>query len=597
MTFFNLQAPMVAIPKRKPGFLDGLVSGYQNGRENEEFVEAITPTVDRLTGGQNMPPRNAAGALPAKSTAGGITGWLQNLGNTVGANPRQPTPDQMPSDPNSPPPVAGSPNARAVGAFGQIPSNYFGSTRQAESGGSLTAKNPRSSALGPYQFTEGTWGDVSQRYPELGLTPDGRTDADQNERAMQAFTSDNAAVLQRNGLEATGGNLYATHFLGAGAAPKVLSAPDSDPVSAHVSPDVIEANPFLARMNVGLFKRFANAKGGGGAAPAGDPNTAMAFAGGGAPGAAMTAQAEPAAAAGTLMGFDRNQIIALARSPQTRNIAVALLTKQAAPEEFGFTMGPDGTLVRTSKTRGTAEPVGNYGRPEKPPEAPTDVREYEYARAQGFPGSFVDFQLAQRKAGAPSTTVNTGEGNKFYETLDTANAKMFSDLQVAGVEAGASEPNLGRLESLLAAAPQGATGALKARVGEWGINTEGLDDLQAATALINKMIPAQRPAGSGPMSDRDVEMFKQSLPRIINQPGGNAKIMQSLRAMNEYTRKQGQVASAVANRAITPEQGRSELMKLENPLAGFEMPTAPAVGGHDGWTVMPGGVRIREKGQ
>lgn len=37
---------------------------------------------------------------------------------------------------------------------------------------------------------------------------------------------------------------------------------------------------------------------------------------------------------------------------------------------------------------------------------PSGVQEYEYAKAQGFPGSFLDFQLAQKKAGASSTTIN-----------------------------------------------------------------------------------------------------------------------------------------------------------------------------------------------
>jgi hypothetical protein len=37
---------------------------------------------------------------------------------------------------------------------------------------------------------------------------------------------------------------------------------------------------------------------------------------------------------------------------------------------------------------------------------PSGVQEYEYAKAQGFPGSFLDFQLAQKKAGASNTVIN-----------------------------------------------------------------------------------------------------------------------------------------------------------------------------------------------
>jgi hypothetical protein len=45
------------------------------------------------------------------------------------------------------------------------------------------------------------------------------------------------------------------------------------------------------------------------------------------------------------------------------------------------------------------------------PDLPSAVREYEYARGQGYRGTFQDFQLQQKKAGASvsNLTVNTGQ--------------------------------------------------------------------------------------------------------------------------------------------------------------------------------------------
>lgn len=40
---------------------------------------------------------------------------------------------------------------------------------------------------------------------------------------------------------------------------------------------------------------------------------------------------------------------------------------------------------------------------------PAAVQEYQFAKDQGYPGSFVDFQLAQKRAGASSVSVNTGQ--------------------------------------------------------------------------------------------------------------------------------------------------------------------------------------------
>lgn len=145
----------------------------------------------------------------------------------------------------------------------QTGGDYYASIRQAESGGNDNAKNPKSSALGRYQFTSGTWEGVRRNHPELGLTADGRTDPEQQEKAIRAFTEDNRQILASNGIEGTNGNLYAAHFLGAGGAVQVLSHGDDEKVADIVSPGVIKANPFLRSMSVGDFKAWTAKKAGG----------------------------------------------------------------------------------------------------------------------------------------------------------------------------------------------------------------------------------------------------------------------------------------------------------------------------------------------
>jgi len=46
---------------------------------------------------------------------------------------------------------------------------------------------------------------------------------------------------------------------------------------------------------------------------------------------------------------------------------------------------------------------------QRPAAPPAAIQQYEYARANGFDGSFVDFQLALKKAGASNVSVNTGD--------------------------------------------------------------------------------------------------------------------------------------------------------------------------------------------
>lgn len=222
----------------------------------------------------------------------------------------------------------------------------------------------------------------------------------------------------------------------------------------------------------------------------------------------------------------------------------------------------NGRLVDTQN----GQQIAQFDDPVKPT---GDMQEYNFAKEQGFTGSFVDFQLAQKKAGASSTNVNVGAGDKFYEELDKKNAATFSSLSEGGMQARGKLAQIDRLEGLMAGAQAGGFARLKQAAGEYGINTEGLDDIQAAQALINKMVPEQRPAGSGPMSDRDIELFRASLPRVINQPGGNKMITDTLRGVAQYEMQMGEIADQVADRTMTPVEARKAMRELKNPLADF----------------------------
>jgi len=123
--------------------------------------------------------------------------------------------------------------------------DYLRTVGGVESGGSDTAKNPDSTATGRYQFTQGTWNGLARKYPDLALTPNGRTDPAQQERAMQAFTKDNADALSRAGVPITPGNLYVSHFLGEAGGPRfiagAMSNPDA-PATQFVTPGAAAAN-------------------------------------------------------------------------------------------------------------------------------------------------------------------------------------------------------------------------------------------------------------------------------------------------------------------------------------------------------------------
>lgn len=221
-----------------------------------------------------------------------------------------------------------------------------------------------------------------------------------------------------------------------------------------------------------------------------------------------------------------------------------------------------------------------------------DIKEYKFAKDNGYAGSFAQYQVDLKKASANNTTINNGEGNKFYNTLDEQNAKIFSGLSDAGIQGRSKLGQIDQLENLLNSGGTGAMAVLKQRAGDLGINTEGLSDIQAASAMLSKMIPEQRAPGSGPVSDADLAGFRNSLPRLINQPGGNATIINTMRGLTQYQIAMGTIADRVANREITPAEGRAQIANLPNPLSNFK---APPPGKEDeGWQELSPGVRVRK---
>jgi hypothetical protein len=125
----------------------------------------------------------------------------------------------------------------------------------AESGGQDAARNPRSSAVGQFQFIEETFLDVVRRHfadetmslsaaALLGL----RQDRAFARRAAEAYSKDNAAHLAREGLATSFTNLRLAYLAGPSGAVRVLRAPPQTRVSTLLSSAAISANIFMVHM-------------------------------------------------------------------------------------------------------------------------------------------------------------------------------------------------------------------------------------------------------------------------------------------------------------------------------------------------------------
>lgn len=216
-----------------------------------------------------------------------------------------------------------------------------------------------------------------------------------------------------------------------------------------------------------------------------------------------------------------------------------------------------------------AKAVFEATKPVEPKAAPGDVGAYEAALQRGFipPGTTFEQFVTMRKP--PGTTVNIGGENEFRKEIAKAEAKDFAAIKQSGFQAQRSARDINRLDTYLSKIETGGAAAFKQAAGNFGINTEGLNEIQAAQAIINKLVPAQRPPGSGTMSDADLALYKESLPRIINQPGANKEIVRSMKEINDYLIEEGKIAAEVTAGRITPEEGTRRIFALGNPVQDF----------------------------
>jgi hypothetical protein len=156
--------------------------------------------------------------------------------------------------------------ARAVDGASDISFEQFlDHLMHAESSGRDTAANPRSTALGAFQFIESTFLAVAREYfarevaeltdqPLLAL----RTNRQFARRVAAAYCRENADYLREKGLNPTFAHLRLAYLLGAGGAAKVLRAPPKTLLTGILGAAVIRANPFMKGMTAaGLVERTA----------------------------------------------------------------------------------------------------------------------------------------------------------------------------------------------------------------------------------------------------------------------------------------------------------------------------------------------------
>lgn len=127
-----------------------------------------------------------------------------------------------------------------------LPTGYLGRTSWLESRGDVNAKNPNSSAAGPFQF-------ITSTARQYGL--ENPYDADESTDAASRLGRDNMQFLRsRLGRDPTAAELYLAHQQGAGGAAGLLANPNR-PAHEVVGMDAVKLNGGNASMTA---QQFAN---------------------------------------------------------------------------------------------------------------------------------------------------------------------------------------------------------------------------------------------------------------------------------------------------------------------------------------------------
>lgn len=234
-------------------------------------------------------------------------------------------------------------------------------------------------------------------------------------------------------------------------------------------------------------------------------------------------------------------------------------------------------MVGTDEEMDRLDSLLAFGEEEKPPEGFRTLQ--ARAAAAGLQPGTPEYQEFMERGGAergPLVQVSTAPESTGYAVGEYAKvagreiAAVHSDLSKAGYQAGRRTAQIDQLQDLLDAVGDdtGTLAGFKQLVLEkTGFEIEGADKIQAAEALISQLVPQQRPPGSGPMSDADLELFKRSLPKIMGTAEGNRQIIETMKEIAAYDMEVGRIARRAMYGEISPQEADRQIAEVYNPLA------------------------------
>ena len=272
-------------------------------------------------------------------------------------------------------------------------------------------------------------------------------------------------------------------------------------------------------------------------------------------GGALTGEGPTTDAAGRAPIGDPQLLARLLSDPNTAGVGQALLGRalQPAPERYEPVMGPQGRPIgQRSSVTGKVEPYPKNPYAEKPPTPTSAMLEYGMAKEQGYPGSFQQYQIDMKRAGASNTTVNNKLPSNVQETEEAKKygadlVSQWTGIREAAENAQAQRAML-RQAQIINDNPTGKegfpmAGLLKQKAGNaiaaFGIDPATVPGFKAISSgqqfngVMQNIVLTQMQAQKGPQTENDAKRIEQTVASLGNTPQAREFLLESAMAVND----------------------------------------------------------------
>lgn len=246
----------------------------------------------------------------------------------------------------------------------------------------------------------------------------------------------------------------------------------------------------------------------------------------------------------------------------------------ANPDYAGVarTLAASGDIAGASQIAGLAKNLAG-------PESTDEIKEYNLAKQQGFPGNFFEFKTSLKKAGATNVNTNVNTGEKEYDkVLNKAEAERFIGYQKGGQSAQSALSSLDVLDNSMKdpsfySGPGAEKFALPLRQAQAAFG----GDPKAAASMETFRANASKAAldamggslGSG-FSNADRDFVLNQVPNLANSPEGNKQLIDVSRKVRqreiEISKKAREYASKNGGRLDAGFDGVLQDYAEKNPL-------------------------------